>query len=84
MNKDNIILNQVLELEKNISNYYSFVLNEVSNDYLYENVFSMMEDSKDMSREIYNLMYVKKSIEIKELDGDILKLEIEKLLNRLK
>lgn len=47
----------VLELEKNISNNYSIALNEASNDYLYEDYFSLLEDSKDIARELYNLMF---------------------------
>lgn len=50
-------LNTVLELEKNLSNYYSIALNEASNDYLYEDYFSMFEDTKDLARECYNLMF---------------------------
>lgn len=54
---DRDYLSTILELEKNISNNYSIALNEASNDYLYEDFFSMLEDSKDISRELYNLMF---------------------------
>ena len=54
---DRDYLASVLELEKNMSNNYSIALNEASNDYLYEDYFSMMEDAKDASRECYNLMF---------------------------
>lgn len=54
---DRDYLNSILELEKNMSNNYSIALNEASNDYLYEDYFSMLEDSKDMARELYNLMF---------------------------
>lgn len=84
MNKDRIYLNQILELEKNISNYYSLFLNEASNDYLYENIFSMMEDSKDMAREIYNLMYINNWYNIEEVDNNKLDMEIKYLENVLK
>ena len=50
-------LSAVLELEKNMSNNYSIALNEASNDYLYEDYFSMFEDIKDIARECYNLMF---------------------------
>lgn len=50
-------LNSVLELEKNMSNNYSIALNEASNDFLYEDYFTMLEDSKDAARECYNLMF---------------------------
>lgn len=67
--KDNNYLYHVLEIEKAISNYYSLFLNEASNDYLYENIFSMLEDSKDMAREIYNLLYEKERFELDEADS---------------
>lgn len=50
-------LNSVLELEKNMSNNYSIALNEASNDYLYEDYFTMLEDTKDLAREAYNLAF---------------------------
>ena len=40
-----------------MSNNYSIALNEASNDELYEDFFSIFEDTKDMSRDIYNLMF---------------------------
>ena len=68
MNKDKKYLLGILELEKNISNSYNIFLNKSSNDYLYENIFSMLEDSNDMAREIYNLMYRLGLIEIEEVE----------------
>lgn len=50
-------LTSILELEKNMSNNYSIALNEASNDYLYEDYFTLLEDTKDIAREIYNLMF---------------------------
>lgn len=50
-------LTAVLELEKNMSNNYSIALNEASNDNLYEDYFTLFEDTKDAAREIYNLMF---------------------------
>lgn len=54
---DRDYLASVLELEKNISNNYSIALNEASNDFLYEDYFVLLEDSKDAARELYNLMF---------------------------
>ena len=50
-------LTSILELEKDMSNNYSIALNEASNDYLYEDYFTLFEDTKDAAREIYNLMF---------------------------
>ena len=54
---DKDYLNSILELEKNMSNNYSIALNEASNDDLYEDYFAFFEDTKDMARDIYNLMF---------------------------
>lgn len=54
---DKDYLNSILELEKNMSNNYSIALNEASNDYLYEDYFTMLEDTKDAAREVYNLAF---------------------------
>ena len=54
---DRDYLTSVLELEKNMSNNYSIALNEASNDFLYEDFFVFLEDTKDAARELYNLMF---------------------------
>ena len=85
MKMNNNYLNLIFDIEKNISNSYSNFLNEASNDYLYENIFSMMEDSKDMAREIYNYLFNKDMIKINEMDEGSLQnkiLELEKLLEK--
>ena len=66
---DRDYLNSILELEKNMSNNYSIALNEASNDYLYEDYFSMLEDSKDMARELYNLMFKNGWYSLEEIDN---------------
>lgn len=85
MRMNNNYLNLIFNIEKNISDSYSTFLNEASNDYLYENIFSMMEDSKDMAREIYNYLFNKDLIKINEMDDDSLHnkiLELEKFLEK--
>lgn len=67
---DRDYLNSILELEKNMSNNYSIALNEASNDYLYEDYFSMLEDSKDMARELYNLMFENGWYTLEEVDDN--------------
>ncbi len=73
---DRDYLASILELEKNLSNNYSIALNEASNDYLYEDYFSILEDAKDASRELYNLMfeygwYILEEVEEQKLDKKI-------------
>lgn len=53
------ILNDILLSEKTISNNYSIAINEMSNKYLYKKIMNIFEDTKDISREIYNLMFEK-------------------------
>ena len=54
---DRDYLNVLLEMEKDISNNISIALNEASNDSLYEQFFNMLQASKNMARELYNLMF---------------------------
>ena len=53
------ILNDILLSEKNISNSYSIAINEMSNKYLYKKVMNVFEDTKDIARDIFNLMFEK-------------------------
>lgn len=50
------VLNDLLTLEKNLSNNYSIAINEMSNDTLYKKIMNIFEDTKDMAREVFNLM----------------------------
>lgn len=56
---DEDILNDIMLCEKNISNSYSVAINEMSNKYLYKKIMDIFEDTKDMAREIFNLMFSK-------------------------
>lgn len=80
---DRDYLNSILELEKNMSNNYSIALNEASNDYLYEDYFSMLEDSKDMARELYNLMFKNGWYSLEEIDNTKLNDKINSLEQKL-
>lgn len=80
---DRDYLNGILELEKNMSNNYSIALNEASNDYLYEDYFSMLEDSKDMARELYNLMFKNGWYSLEEIDNTKLDNKINTLEQKL-
>ena len=80
---DRDYLNSILELENNMSNNYSIALNEASNDYLYEDYFSMLEDSKDMARELYNLMFKNGWYSLEEIDNTKLDDKINSLEQKL-
>ncbi len=50
-------LGVILSLEKNMSNNYAIALDEASNSYLYEDIFTLLEDTKDAARECYDVSF---------------------------
>ncbi len=54
---DRDYLNGILESLKNMSNNFSIALNECSNETMYKEVFTMFQETKDMAREAYTLMF---------------------------
>ena len=54
---DRDYLNSILECLKNMSNNFSVALNECSNETMYKEVLKMFENTKDLAREAYNLMF---------------------------
>jgi spore coat protein CotF len=56
---DEDYLNCILDKEKNMSNNYSTVLNEISNNYLYKELFSIYKETKEMQRELFNMAFKK-------------------------
>lgn len=77
-------LNSVLTIEKNMSNNYSVALNEASNDYIYEDYFTMFEDTKDAARDLYNLMFKYGWYILEEADDTKVKQSIKKLETQIK
>lgn len=59
MMNDRDYLADMLESCKNMSNNFSYALNEMSNNDLYKEVFNMFNDTKKLSRELYDLMFQK-------------------------
>lgn len=53
---ETIILSDLLNSEKNISNNYSIAINEASNDTLFDETFLIFKELKNNSRLIYNHM----------------------------
>jgi len=52
-------LNDMLNNEKNMTNNYSIVLNEVSNDDLYNELLKIFKDTQDFQRKLFNLAFKK-------------------------
>lgn len=74
---DKDYLSVVLELEKNMSNNYSIAIDEASNDVLYNEYFDLFEDTKDMARELYDVMFQKGWYELEEAEHQ----EINEMIN---
>ena len=51
------LLNNALTTEKNESNNYSVVLNEMSNDFLYSDLFDIYKETQDFQRKLFNLLF---------------------------
>jgi Coat F domain. len=56
---DNDIIIALNENLKNISSNMTTALNEVSNDTLYKKLFPIFKETKDLQRDVFELMFVK-------------------------
>lgn len=56
---DRDYINDVLESEKNLSNNLSIVLNEASNEALYQDILTIFNDTQTMARRLYAVMFQK-------------------------
>ncbi|MBQ6687173.1 MAG: spore coat protein [Bacilli bacterium] len=54
---DKDILNDVLLTLKNVSNNYSIAIDEMSNKYLFKEVFKIFNETKNKAREAYELAF---------------------------
>lgn len=52
-------LSDVLEMTKNMVNNYSYVLNEASNNTLYEAYLQIFEETSNIQRDLFDLMFQK-------------------------
>ena len=83
MNDENI-LNDVLMNEKNISNNFSIALDEMSNKYLYKEVFEILRTSKDLAREAYDLAFKNGWYELTKADEKEISNAYDKSSKKLK
>lgn len=56
---DRDYINQVLEIEKNMSVNLAIALNEASNEKLYDKLFKIFNEVKTAQRNLYNMMFKK-------------------------
>lgn len=54
---DRDYLNSLLECLKNLSNNLSVALNEASNEQMYQEIFTMFRETKEMARKVYTVMF---------------------------
>lgn len=53
------IINDLLMCEKNISDNYALACNEMSNKHLYKILIGILNDSKNIARDLYNFAFEK-------------------------
>jgi spore coat protein CotF len=56
---DRDYINDVLAYEKYMTASYSVALNEASHDSLYQDVLTVFNETQNMQRELYNMMFKK-------------------------
>ncbi|MFJ7676604.1 spore coat protein [Peribacillus sp. NPDC097206] len=56
---DRDFTNDMLATEKYFCNSYSVALHEMSNQALFQDIFSVSKETQEMQRELYNLMFEK-------------------------
>lgn len=56
---DSDYLNDILSTEKGLSSNYVMVMNEASNDDLFEEIGNICQDTKDCARDLFNLQFAK-------------------------
>ena len=76
-------LANLLEIEKNMSNNYSYAINEASSDDLYEEFLDMFINIKDMARDIYDIMVSKNWYTVEYIQESKVNQEAEKLTAKL-
>ncbi len=56
---DSDYLNDILSTEKHYGSTYATVMNEASNNKLYNDIGTLCKETKDMARELFNLQFKK-------------------------
>lgn len=56
---DSDILNDILSSEKNISNNYSYAIDEMSNKALFKKIMNIFDDTKKAAREAFEMAFKK-------------------------
>jgi spore coat protein CotF len=79
-------LNDILATEKNMGSHYATVMNEASNDDLYQLIGNICKETKDMARDLFNLQFKKGWYKLEKTDDtkiSTISQEYEQKLNEL-
>ncbi|MDD3453775.1 MAG: spore coat protein [Bacilli bacterium] len=80
---DEDILSTILSIEKNMSVNLAYSLNEASNEILYDELYSIFENVKDLQRDIYEIMFQYGWYSIEKADNSKINEEVNKFKNKL-
>ena len=78
------IINDILMSEKSLSDMYSIGVNEMSNKQLYKIILSLLNESKNTCREVYNLAFEKGWYSVSREDDTIISKTYTDYSNKLK
>jgi spore coat protein CotF len=78
---DKNILNDILINEKNMSSNYSTVLNELSNEFLYNELFKIYKETQDAQRNLFNLLFIKGWYALERADMNKINSKYQEYLN---
>ena len=81
---DNDILVALNESLKNMCVNMTITLNEVSNDNLYKKLFSIYKETKDMQRDVFELLFAKGWYKIEKVDTNKVKQKYTELDGKMK
>ncbi len=83
MEKDQKILNILLELEKNMVKNYATAITETSTEKLESDITDLFNDTKKIQRDIFNFMSEKGWYKIEQADCNKISQDKEKCENQL-
>lgn len=69
---DRDFINDMLATEKYLCNSYSVALHEMSNQDLFEDIFSVSKENQEMQRHLYNVMFEKGWYGLEKAQSDAL------------
>ncbi|HHT38303.1 MAG TPA: spore coat protein [Mollicutes bacterium] len=67
---DSDYLNDILSTEKHYGSNYAIVMNEASNDSLYNEIGTICKETKDMARALFNLQFNKGWYRLEQADAN--------------